>query len=889
MIDRKLNTWVAAGIFVIALITYFNTMAITTSFWDCGEFIASSYILGVPHPPGSPLYLLIGRLFTMVPIHDDIAVRVNVISPILSAIASMLTYLIIVRLILLWKKETKTILEQLPIVIGGVIGALIFTFSDSQWFNAVEAEVYAGSLFFTAVVVWLILKWMDHADDAKADRYILIIFYVIGLASGVHLLNILAIPIVVLIVYFRRHEFELNSFLLWSAGALLAFVAVYQGIFKGVAFLIDKAGFFALAFALLALTSATVYFIRNHKRTLALVFMSGLLVSVGYSTYTTIYIRAGLHPAINENNPDNPERLVKYLNREQYGELTMFPRRAPFMEYQIRKMYVRYFSWQFIGKGETLGSDRFISEIITFRGLWGLPFLLGLIGMLIHFQRDPKRAFANLLLFIATGLAIVFYLNQEDPQPRERDYAYTGSFFAFALWAGIGAAALLEMLADWQRKNAQSQLAVIIAGASLLLLVPLKMIALNYHEHSRAGNYVAYDYSYNILQSCEPDAILFTNGDNDTFPLWYLQYVYKIRRDVRVVNLSLLNTNWYIKQLRDEEPRVPVDLSDEQIDKLQVSYWPEKKPVTLPVREAAIAEALSEIRRIDSTAAAPARPEMTFEVEPTFYGQAIRVQDIMVVHILSENQFKRPMYFAVTVSNDNKLNLDEYLRMDGLALRVMPVKVPRRAVDPEVMWPRLSEKFKYRNLDNPEVYYDDNVTSLLQNYRSAFLTLVETHRQRGELDKMAAVLDKLSQAMPEEVIPTNNWQINMAIGQLYELAGRPLEMKKRLDYILDGWPFTPVQRLRFASYYESASPAAAESLVRSLTRDDPNLPGAATWLADYYARYGKSDSTHAILNRWIAAHPEDEQARDLLAQMQTLMMPDTVKKPQSNQSALEKK
>ena len=267
MIDRKLNAWVASGIFAIALVTYLSTMAVTTSFWDCGEFIACSYIMGVPHPPGSPLYLLIGRVFTMFPIHDDIAVRINVISPILSAIASMLTYLIIVRLILIWKKDAKSIVEQACIIVGGVIGALIFTFSDSQWFNSVEAEVYGGSLFFTAVVVWLILKWMDEAGDSSADRYILIIFYVIGLASGVHLLNILAIPIVVLIVYFRRHEFDINTFLLWSGGALLAFVAVYQGIFKGVAFLIDNLGFAALAAALLALIFATYYTIRNHQRT----------------------------------------------------------------------------------------------------------------------------------------------------------------------------------------------------------------------------------------------------------------------------------------------------------------------------------------------------------------------------------------------------------------------------------------------------------------------------------------------------------------------------------------------------------------------------------------------------------------------------------------------
>ena len=885
MIDRKLNAWVAAGVFLIAFLTYLSTIAITTSFWDCGEFIACSSTLGVPHPPGSPLYLLIGRIFTMLPISADIGVRVNVISPILSAIASMLTYLIIVRLLLLWKKEAKTFLEQLPIVAGGVIGALIFTFSDSQWFNAVEAEVYAGSLFFTAVVVWLILKWMDYADDNRADRYILIIFYIIGLASGVHLLNILAIPIVVLIVYFRRREFEMTSFLLWSFGALLAFVAVYQGIFKGVPFLIDKAGFVSLAVALFALFFATHYVIRHHKRNFALVLMSGLLVLIGYSTYTAIYVRAGLHPAINENNPDTPARLVSYLNREQYGEQTLLPRRAPLWEYQIKKMYIRYFGWQFIGKGTTLGDDRFISELITLRGLWGLPFLLGLVGMLQHFQRDPKRAFAILLLFIATGLAVIVYLNQEDPQPRERDYAYTGSFFAFALWAGIGATALLDMLTDWTRKNLQSQKVVMIAGTVILLLVPAKMFSFNYHEHNRAGNYVAYDYSYNILQSCEPNSFIFTNGDNDTFPLWFLQYVYNIRRDVRVINLSLLNTPWYIKQLRDEEPRVPIALSDERIDQLQPSYWPERKAVTIAVPPVALAAGVEEVRRVDSTVVVPPKPEMVFDIAPTLYGQGIRVQDIMVVHIISENKFRRPIYFAVTVSSENKLNLDNYLRMDGLSLRVLPVKLPRRSVDPAIIWPNLNEKFMYRNLDAPDVYYDENITSLLQNYRSAFLTLAEHHRQYGELNKMAMVLDRLSQVMPEEVVPTNDWRINMAIGQLYELANRPEEMKKRLDYILTRWDFTPIQRLQFASYYERMSPVAAESLVRVVMSDDRNLQAAPGWLAGFYARHQQHDSSRAVLNRWIAAHPEDEQAKQMLAQIQALVVSDSLMHREGHESA----
>ncbi|MDZ7345039.1 MAG: DUF2723 domain-containing protein, partial [candidate division KSB1 bacterium] len=789
MTHSRVNNVIAAVIFLITLGTYLSTVAITTSFWDCGEFITCSYILGVPHPPGAPLYVLVGRIFSMLPTAEDIGLRVNLMSPIVSALTAVLTYLIIVRLIMLWKGQPRSwsASDRLAIYASGIIGALAFAFSYSQWFNSVEAEVYAGSMFFTAIVVWLILRWMDHADSLHADRYILIIFYLMGLAIGVHLLNLLALPTIAMIIFSRLYqsqgkdalvEFAYMSFFA-GLGALTVGL-INSGIVKGIPQILSNFGIQALGFGVVMLLGLVIWSINERKRVASLGLTAVLLVVLGYSTYSALFIRSKLDPAVDENNPDTPARLVSYLNREQYGDWSITERRAPVWEYQIKKMYIRYFGWQFIGMGTGLDGEGRIVETITLRGLWGLPFLVGVFGMLHHFRRDWRRAYSILVLFIMTGLAIVVYLNQEDPQPRERDYAYTGSFFAFALWIGIGVTALVdtarELLAGRRAKehhgSAVSGGVVMLLSALVFVVVPGNMFKFNYHHSNRQGNYVAYDYSYNILQSCEPDAIIFTNGDNDTFPLWFLQYVYNIRRDVRVVNLSLLNTNWYIKQLRDDEPRVPINLTDAQIDALQARPWKTQK-VSITVPRDVYERYFTDLSRLDSSLTREENPAVRIELAPTLYSQGIRVQDLMILKILEDTQFRRPIYFAVTVSPENKVNLDSYMRMDGLAFKVLPVKVSRRLVDPEIMWTNLNEKFLYRNLDNPTVYYDDNTKSLLGNYRSAFLTLAQHHISRYEKhkdtqvlnpetrawewqndrDRALQALDRMAEVIPESVIP----------------------------------------------------------------------------------------------------------------------------------------
>lgn len=915
MTHSKMNRALAALVFVVSFLTYMSTIAPTTSFWDCGEFIACSYILGVPHPPGAPLYILLGRLFTMIPsfIAEDIGLRVNIMSPIISAFSAMFTYLIIVRLLLVWREKPQSWMDKLIVYGSGVIGALAFAFSDSQWFNSVEAEVYAGSMFFTAIVVWLILRWMDRAETSQSDRYILIIFYIMGLAIGVHLLNLLALPTIAMIIYARRHQTkkaeaftEFWMMLVMAGLGVLTLGVINSGVVRGIPTLMHDLGIEAVVVAVLALFGLAIWAVRSKRRYLALTFMSAVLVVIGYSTYSAIFIRSTLNPEIDENNPDTPERLVSYLNREQYGDWALFPRNAPLWEYQIKQMYVRYFGWQFIGKGETLDEQGRIIETLTLRGLYGLPFLLGLIGMFYHFRKDWRHALPIFTLFIMTGFAIIVYLNQIDPQPRERDYAYTGSFFAFALWIGIGVAAILETLqenlsrtmAHEKSKTAVNRSGEVIAAPAssaglllaaavtllLLVAVPVNMFAFNYHSHNRAGNYVAYDYSYNILQSCEPNAIIFTNGDNDTFPLWFLQYVKGVRKDVRVVNLSLLNTNWYIKQLRDDEPKIAINMSEAEIEQVQPRLWEKKAfaiPVPRPVYDAAYTEAL----KYDPNLAREEEPALRFELKPTLntpYGPALRVQDLMILRIMVDNQFRRPVYFAVTVSPENKIGMDAYMRMDGLAFRVMPIRNDRRSLDPQIMWTNINEKFLYRNLDNPKVYYDDNVTSLLQNYRSAFLHLAQFHLGRNEKNEALRTLDRMGEVMPEAVIPTSDLRVSEAIGYMYMQAGKPEELDRRYqDYLKREYAnFADEEKLGFADLFNyRGKPALAESLALALIKEKPNFAQAYHWLGRFYAERRESAKGIALLEPWLTKNPSDQTAQSTLQQLRAIA-PSTTPPPQ---------
>jgi len=891
MQNNKLINRVFAGVaFVFSLIIYLKTIAPTVSFWDCGEFITCSYILGIPHPPGAPFYLLIGRIFSMIPIATDIGLRVNIISALSSAITVMLTYLIIVRLVKQWRGEPKNSEDLFVLVASGIVGALAFAFTDTFWFNAVEAEVYAISMFFTSIIVWLILVWLEKAEEPGSERYILIIAYLVGLAIGIHLLMILALPAVFMIVYFKyldrtKQKITVTNLIIFGGITLVIFMTIYPGIVQLIPRMAGKFTLWSLLVLVIAITMSTFYAIYYKQRITSLVLMSFMLVILGYSTYTMIYIRSGLDPEIDENDPENTKQLVSYLNREQYGTWSTFPRRFKGMpqewefkqlqeygrvsksqgyatyqwdkqmnfmwNYQIKKMYIRYFLWQFAGKGKTIGNDGFISETISFNGLLGLPLFLGLIGMVHHYYRHWRHALSITALLILTGIAIVIYLNQEDPQPRERDYVFIGSFFAFAIWIGMGVTAIIEMIQEALHNKAKLRYLVsVVASVLLCLAVPVNLLATNYTEHDRTGNYVAYDYSYNILQTCDENGILFTNGDNDTFPLWFLQYVYGIRKDVRVVNLSLLNTNWYIKQLKKEDPKVPISLPDSKIDELEVMGWKEQTitiPVPQNVRERILTD-LGEVKElIPEENDVPS--EISFLVKPTVYGQGIRVQDYMILNILYANRWQKPIYFAVTVSNQNKLNLDDYLRMDGLCFEITP------AVDDDLMAKKLHkhlfETFKFRGLNDPKVYLNDNIKGLLQNYRAAFLRLADYYRRNQNMESMLSVLDRMESVMPDSVIPPPDIRLPIQIGSLYDLAGETDKFIKKVEWAVNV---------------------------------DPENAYAVGTLVSLYSRQGDHKKAVELLEKWLLTHPDDPEARSKMEQEQRLMnaVSDSVKETDDN-------
>ena len=879
---QSLNKILAAVVFVIAFATYARTVAPTTSFWDCGEFIACSYIMGVMHPPGAPLYVILGRLFTLFP-WGDVGWRVNMISVIVSAFTVMLLYLIIVRLIREWRGEPKSLEDKIITHAGGLIGALAFAFSDSFWFNAVEAEVYALSMFLTSLVVWLVLVWTENAQDYKKERLILVIVYLFGLATGVHLLSLLVFPTILVLTLFQPNQTVKRVTLIVALQLTLPVLLYilfyhynpaalsYRQILQHQA----KAGKFLLYFGLIVLITSLIYLYYRDRRAFKLWWFIPLLGIIGYSTYLIIFIRSGLDPAIDENDPETFKNLMAYLQRKQYGQesllLTVFSRKAPFWEYQIKKMYIRYFGWQFIGKGTTLGADGYIRETISLNGLFGIPFIVGMIGVVHHFLKDWKRALAVLTLFLMTGIAIIIYLNQDCPQPRERDYAYVGSFFAFAIWVGIGVTALLESVADYFKNRRFLKKAGLLGCTALLaLLVPVNMFRFNFDSHDRAGRYIAYDYSYNILQTCEKDAILFTNGDNDTFPLWFLQYVYNIRPDVRVVNLSLLNTPWYIKQLKHQEPRVPISLKDEQIERLSPILWEEKTIEVLVPEEVYQREILDMKKRGEFTGREKKKGKISFVVKPTLGKQGLRVQDLMILNIIFSNNWRKPIYFAITVSDENKIGLQPYLRQDGMAFKLIPFKNVR--ISPTRLRENLFKVFKFRGINDPAVYIDHKTKGLLINYRSGFIQLADHYLRKGQKKEALATLERMEEMIPEEKVPIDDYRISLQVGLMYLSLGKPEELERRLNWILARKNLTPNAKfdcaVAFFQYLKNDK--KAEEISLGLLAENPDLVQARSLLVEIYRKRKEYEKGISLVKDWMERHPEDTDAVRVLEQLQKL-------------------
>ncbi len=894
MPHKKLNAYIALAVYLVAQVVYLLTVAPTFSFWDCGEFIAVANTLGVPHPPGTPIFTMMGRVFIILfsPFIEDIGLRVNLISTITASLAVMLTYLITVRLIRIYRStppDEWSTAEKISAYGAGVVAALTLAFSDSFWFNAVEAEVYASSMFFNTVVVWLMLRWHEYADTETGDKWLLLIAYAFGITLGVHLQALLAFFALALIYYFRRYEFSIKGFAILVVVSSLMFLVIYPGVVQKLPQLMRDTSPLVGVLIVAGLIYAVYYTYQNKMRLANLLSTALLLILIGYSSMTMIMLRSQAKPPINENAPATFEKLFSYLNREQYGDYPLFKRRWSndpehqrnyqkyssdfdfFIKYQVAHLYLRYFGWQFIGRA---GDEQ--DDGVDWSKLLGIPFAIGLFGAIYHFRRNWQMALMVVALLLLTGVFINIYTNPPEPQPRERDYVYVGSFFAFAIWVGIGIDALFETIRESVTDEPKLTLGAIAACAFGLIFINANMLRVNYHSHDRSGNYVPYDYAYNLLMSCEKDAVLFTNGDNDTFPLWCLQEVYGIRQDVRVCNLSLANTDWHVWQLKNEEPRgakkVKMNISDRELNSRDFGYEPWKaREIVLPVPDAVKqGEYKSYYENRDRKAPSLSGnytivDTIRWVMPPVVQGPSnqgyIRAQDRVVYEVIVNNIWSRPIYFAMTVSESNRIGIDDYLRMDGFAYKVVPIKSEGYGVvDKEIMYDKLMNVFRYTNLNNPSVYFDENTRRLVGNYRNVFLRLASefvsdpngtsrirekdgTVRERSNRDLAIAVLDKTQSDLLNSE-RESDFRLTQATIRMYASVGAK---DKALSLI-----------------------PQMEKEVQDLMLKNPQDPLPNFYLAQAYRSLGEYQKALPIFQQLASLYPDDQQLKQEVEELKRL-------------------
>ena len=826
MNHTRTNRIVAFIVFLVTVLTYIRTLPPTVVFWDVGEHCAASYLVQVQHPPGSPLLVLVMRVASMLPIVSDIAVRMILVNMLASSIVVMLLYLITVRCILLWRPVPSTAFDALSVYGSAALGALALTFSTTFWFNSIEVETRNMSLLFTALIIWLVLLWRERAEEKYSDLYLLLITFLVGLTTGIHIHGLLGFIVAILVVYFRSYQKSLREFLftkdLWKFGAVATaiFCTAYPGTVKWLPRMMNSEIFgshsvlwLVLATGILAgAVYAVWYSYKKKNRILHLASLSFLFILLGYSTYLTSYIRAGVNPPINENDPSTLPRFITYLEREQYGETPLVDRRfslepdkqANFKkytsdldylwEYQIKHMYLRYLGWNFIGK-EADWQD----AGVRFSQLYGIPFLVGLFGLYYHWKKDQKMAFIMSVFFLLTGLALAVYFNMQEAQPRERDYFFVYSIFSFCFWIGIGVLALLDLIRE-RIEGANVRWIGYGAFALVFLLVPGNMFRTNVKPMSRNGHYLAWDYSYNILQSTEKDAVLITAGDNDTFPLWYLQDVEGVRRDVRVVCLSLANTDWYIKQLKHGRPfgskPVPMGLPDDQIEGIQPFRW-QTQMVQIPIPRFA-KEGRSESPDSASRAIVDT---MKFVMPATVhYGNVsgLRVQDVVVFDIVRSSNWERPVYYSVTCGGEiNAIGLKDYLELQGLAYKVVPQR--RQAYYPPVneektrkhLFTDVKEPSRepaygclWRGLRDSTVHFDENQRNMIRSYSIPFTSLASYMvSAANRSQEVSAVFDRMEQVVPRRLHPID-YRSKSDIAYFYGVAGNTERYKEYLGEIV---------------------------------------------------------------------------------------------------------
>ena len=910
--------WVA---FLVALITYLLTVEPTASFWDAGEFIACSARLQVPHPPGAPFFLLTGRMFSLLGGSDlqQIAYWVNILSVVSSAFFVLFIFWSITHLSkrILGIKEGEETIENTILIMGaGLTGALACTFSDSFWFSAVEAEVYAMSAFFTGFVLWAILKWENLKEEQDRARWLILIAYMMGLSIGVHLLNLVAIPVLGLIVYFKYFEKVTRNGILATL-AISGFIVIFilEGIIPGIPSLAGKIEIFfvngfglpfgsgVIFFSVLfigGLVYGIYYSIKHNKYVLNTALLSFAFIMIGYSSYMMIPIRSAYNPPIDENNPEEIISFVSYLKREQYGSRPLFKgqyytadlidneKGAPIymkgddeyvvkdykvtqvydpnhttilprmysadpnhvkkylevtglkkgqkpsfgdnifylIKHQLGYQYMRYFLWNFMGRESDIQGASWVglngafedipSSLKENRGrnlFFGLPLLLGLLGMFIQYKKDVKLFSATALLFFMTGIAIVLYLNTPPIEPRERDYIYAGSFYIFTIWIGFGVLALYDIIRGISK---QKKIAAVLA-AILGLSIPVLMANQTWDDHDRSGRYFSVDAAKNYLSSCAPNAIIFTGGDNDTFPLWYVQEVEGFRRDVRVIVLSYFNTDWYIEQmmrpayestplpfgltakhyqqggLNDylpviENPNIKGAISAKQFMKAVEQEHPQLQIPTSISSYNSVPARNMYISGIDTNKVKELVPasmhdkiqdRMVFRIK----GRALEKKDLAVLDLIINSKWERPIYFNNTSLAGVNLELSQYMVQEGIAYRLLPLLNENAQegylVNTDLMYDNVMNDFGWTALDDPEVYHSEDYLGFCLNSRSTFNSLAGALIKEGKYEKAKETLIRCLDVMPHNSIPYDFFNI-----QQVDLLLQVGEMD-RADHIAD--------------------------------------------------------------------------------------------------------
>jgi len=800
--------WGGVFVTIATQIVYLLTLTVSCPFWDSGEFISTSYVLGIPHPPGTPLYVLIGRFFTLFPF-GEVSARVNYLSAFGSTLAVLFTYLIIVKLAQrLTRDRERNPIDQIIAVGGGIVGAMFMAFGRTFWENAIEAEVYGLSSFIMVFAAWLALKWDESGRDGERDNnYLLLIGYLLFVSVGIHMGTFLVGPAVFLFVVMISRKTVINQVTLPLMLVVVGGLCRYLGLNNGLAGFVVLIGLLWFLFVLIK------HWERYKGRHLAIWLVGMGLLGVSVQLY--LIIRAGLDPVINEADPNNWKDLWLVLSRDQYKPPNPFMfRQAPY-DIQFTKHFWRYWHDQYH---------------LGIRPEWlsmALPFFIGIAGGAAQWLKDRKRFYFVLALVFFTTIFLVFYLNFKDEEVRDRDYFFVAGYHFFTIWIGLGAAALAQWLRG-EPKRIKDQLIEPAGGklfgvGTIALLIALSFFPIKHgwYKHDRSEFLVARDYAYNMLTPLEENAIIFTNGDNDTFPLWYIQEVEGHRKDVRVVNLSLLNTHWYIRQIRDYEPKLRVSFMDHEIDMLHGFYAPD--------------------------------------------GSVVLVKDMMVQELIRSNP-NRPAYLAVTVPD--QMNLEKHLVMEGLVFRVVPDEGEPERVDIEKTWHNLRNVFLYRGLLTDDGYFDysvfkdPNSRKLCQNYVAAYVRIAHKHLSNGQDDQALEALEfarRINPAFPGVLYTMGYLWLEQESFQKAEEVFREL-----LDL---GDTEGEVFRFLGAALEGMERGSEAEQVYHDAIRANPEDFDSHRVLFTYLWGEERHQEAVMVIENWLADHPDDHMTRQALEEL----------------------